>query len=133
MKNLNFESGIKEYAVNGDESRVIRICVTDMNLPKRIADLESEVDRLHAKYSGIGAPDAQQLYELDREVRTIIDKAFGRGVSDAAFGTVNCCSPVGGGRLLFMGFIEALSAQIKADIEAAFPSRISEKAAEYLA
>lgn len=132
MQNLNFNSGIREYAVNGDESRVIRICVTDMNLPKRISDLETEIDRIQKTYSDIVHPDANQLYDLDREVRTIIDKAFGRGVSETAFGTVNCCSPVGENELLCTGFITALSAQIKADIEASFPEQISDKAAEYL-
>lgn len=132
MQSLNFNSGIREYAVNGDESRVIRICVTDMNLPKRISELESEIDRIRETYSDIAHPDAQQLYDLDREVRGIIDKAFGRGVSETAFGTVNCCSPVGENELLCTGFITALSAQIKADIEAAFPNRISKPAGEYL-
>lgn len=132
MKNLNFDSGIREYAVNGDEYRVIRICVTDMNLPKRISDAETEINALHDKYAQIKNPDAQQLYELDRDVRGVIDKAFGKGVSDTAFGTVNCCSPVGADKLLFEGFVTALAAQIKADIEATFPNKISHKAAEYL-
>jgi len=132
MKNLNFDSGIREYAVNGDESRVIRICVTDMNLPKRISDAENEINALHEKYAAIGHPDAQHLYELDRDVRGIIDRAFGKGVSETAFGNINCCSPVSENVLLFEGFVNALSAQIKTDIEAAFPAQISRKAAEYL-
>ena len=132
MKNLNFDSGIREYAVNGDESRVIRICVTDMNLPKRIADAETEINALHDKYWQISHPDAQQLFELDRDVRGIIDRAFGKGVSETAFGNINCCSPVGENTMLFEGFVNALAAQIKADIEAAFPNKISKHAEEYL-
>lgn len=132
MKNLNFDSGIREYAVNGDESRVIRICVTDMNLPKRIADAETEINALHDKYGQISHPDAQQLFELDRDVRGIIDRAFGKSVSETAFGNINCCSPVGENTMLFEGFVNALAAQIKADIEAAFPNKISKHAEEYL-
>ena len=132
MKNLNFDSGIREYAINGDESRVIRICVTDMNLGKRIADCENDVEQIAEKYGSIEHPDMEQLFELDREVRAVVDKAFGAGVSETAFGTVNCCSPVGGGKLLFEGFVTALAAQIKADVQAAAQQRVRPEVAAYL-
>ena len=49
MQSINFDTGYKTYAVNGDESNVIRINVADLSIKSRIkemyariADLESE-------------------------------------------------------------------------------------------
>lgn len=117
MQNLTFDDGIRSFAVNGDESRVIRICVTDMNLGKRIADLERQMPQLEAKYRSLTDPTAEQLAELDADIRSLINSAFGADVCTPAFGQTNCCSPVGAdGHMLFTGFLEALTAQIRAEI-----------------
>lgn len=117
MQNLTFDDGVRSYAVNGDESRVIRVCVTDMNLGKRIAELEQQMPALDAKYRSLTDPTAEQLAELDRDIRGLINTAFGADVCTPAFGETNCCSPVGAdGHMLFTGFLEALTAQIRAEI-----------------
>ena len=116
MKSLNFDSGIREYAVNGDESRIVRVNITDLNLGKRIEDLSAEFDRMKEKYREIGTPTAQQLYELDHDVRAMLNAAFDSDICTPAFGGANCCSPVGNGRMLCEGFVDALLEQIKADI-----------------
>lgn len=116
MKSLNFDSGIREYAVNGDDSRVVRVNITDLNLGKRIEDLSAEFDRMREKYREIGTPNAQQLFALDRDVRAMLNAAFDSDICTPAFGNANCCSPVADGKMLCEGFVDALLAQIKADI-----------------
>ena len=116
MKQIHFDEGIREYAVNGDESRVIRVHISDLNLGKRVNDLEAEIARIGEKYRSIGEPTAEELYQLDCDVRDIINTAFGCDVCTAAFGTVNCCSPVQDGKIMAEGFVQALCAQIRSDI-----------------
>lgn len=118
MKQIIFDSGIKEYAVNGDENNVIRINAADLNLGKRLSDMQGEIEELQEKYRNIDDPTAEELYELDTEIRRIIDTAFGTDVSSHAFGNVNCCSPTGSGKLLFESFTEAFMPILAADIEA---------------
>ena len=116
MKALSFDDGIREYAANGDESRIIRICITDINLYKRVADLESEIDRVSETCRGIGDMTPDQISELDCEVKSIINRAFGSDVCTPAFGAVNCLSPVSDGQLLCAVFIKALAKQIREDV-----------------
>ena len=132
MKQINFDSGIREYGVNGDESRVIRIMISDMNLGKRIADMESRVTELADKYRSVTEPDAEQLAALDLDVRSVINESLGCDVCTPAFGAVNCCSPVAGGKLLFEGFLKALTEQIKADIAELKPASVRPEVAGYL-
>lgn len=118
MQNLNFDDGVRSYAVNGDEGRVVRVCVTDMNLGKRIAELEQQIPALEAKYRGMTDPTPEQLAALDADIRSLINGAFGADVCTPAFGQTNCCSPVGAdGHMLFTGFLAALTEQIRAEIE----------------
>lgn len=116
MKSLNFDSGIREYAVNGDESRVVRVNITDLNLGKRLEDLSADFERMKQKYQTIDTPNAQQLYEMDCDIRAMLNAAFDSDICTPAFGGANCCSPVGNGRMLCEGFVDALLAQVKADI-----------------
>lgn len=132
MKQIQFDSGIREYGINGDDSRVIRIMISDMNLGKRIADLESRVSELADKYRAVQDPDAEQLAALDRDVRSIINEAFNSDICTPAFGATNCCSPVAGGKMLFEGFLAALTEQVKADIAELKPSAPRPEVAAYL-
>lgn len=117
MKQIVFDEGIREYGINGDDSRVIRVCITDMNIYKRMQDMESAVTAIADRCRSLGEPTPDELYQLDCEVRGVINSVFGSDVCTAAFGSVNCLSPVGSGRLMVEGFVRALSQQIRADIE----------------
>lgn len=131
-KTLNFDDGVREYAINGDESRTVRVMISDLNLGKRIADLESKVSAVSGKYRALTEPTAEQLAELDQDVRSIISEAFGTDICTQAFGAVNCCSPVSNGKLLFEGFLSALTVQVKADIAELKPATVNSAVAEYL-
>ena len=46
MKSINFDEGYKNYAVNGDEKRIVRVRVTDINLLKRVEAALTEIESL---------------------------------------------------------------------------------------
>ncbi len=117
MKSINFDEGYKTYAVNGDESRVIKIRISDFNLLKRVESAMTEIESLKNKYNGKLSENT--MIEFDSSVRKIIDKAFDSDICANAFGSANICTVVNGGKLLFESFFEAFIPLLKSDLNAA--------------
>lgn len=118
MKSINFNTGIKEYAVNGDENNCIRINISDMNIAARFKECANMFDEIQADINENGKPSPEKLKEYDKTVKEKIDYIFGADVSSHAFGDMNCLSPVGNGTLLFSAFLNAFMDLIKEDIKA---------------
>ena len=118
MKSINFNTGIKEYAVNGDENNCIRINISDMNIAARFKECANMFDEIQADINENGKPSPEKLSEYDKTVKAKIDYIFGSDVSSHAFGGMNCLSPVDGGQLLFSAFLNAFMDLIKDDIKA---------------
>lgn len=121
MKSINFDEGYKTYAVNGDESRVIKVKITDFNLLKRIESAMTEIESLKDEYSG--KPNEDTMIAFDSSVRKIIDKAFDSDVCANAFGSANICTVVSDGKLLFEAFFEAFIPLLESDINAALMNK----------
>lgn len=117
MKSINFDEGYKTYAINGDESRVIKIKIGDFNLLKRVEAAMTEIESLKDKFSG--KLNENTMIEFDSSVRHIIDKAFDSDVCENAFGSASICTVVSGGKLLFESFFEAFMPLLKSDLNAA--------------
>ena len=117
MQSINFATGIKEYAVNGDESNVIRINVSDMNIAARFREHVDMFDKIESDIAANGNPTPEKMAEYDRTIKEKIDYIFGADVSAHAFRNANCLSPVGNGKLLFTAFLEVFMEQIKRDTE----------------
>lgn len=115
MQSINYDTGVREYALNGDESNTIKIMISDLNLIVRINDMQEKLSDIAAGFEDM---TANQVMEMDSAVRELINTAFGTDVCTAAFGKVNCCSVLEGGKLLFEGFVESLSALVRSEIEA---------------
>ena len=118
MKSINFNTGIKEYAVNGDENNCIRINISDMNIAARFKECANMFDEIQADINENGKPSPEKLSEYDKTLKAKIDYIFDSDVSSHAFGGMNCLSPVGGGQLLFSAFLNAFMDLIKDDIKA---------------
>ena len=114
MTNISYSTGVKEYVLNGDENNKIRINVTDANIVKRFEEADKVIQSLTA-----GQYTIDDAVRLDKEIRKQLNYTFGTDVCTAAFGDVNCLSPVADGRSLFEAFIEAFLPQVKKDIESA--------------
>ena len=117
MKSIDFDSGYKTYAINGDESCVIRINTTDFNLPKRIQDANESINAVIKEYEGKNA--AEDIAGFDAKVRNIINEVFGSDICTPAFGAANLFSITSNGNYIFENFLGALLPVIQADIEEA--------------
>lgn len=123
MRSINFSTGIREYAVNGDENNTIRVNLSDLNIMKRAEEAMENAAAMQEKYSGIKTPASEQLAEMDAEIRKQFNYAFGTDICTPAFGQMNCLSPVGDGKPLFQAFFEAFLPLIKEDIAAMKPQK----------
>ncbi len=116
MKNISFDEGFREYKLNGDESRVIRIRLTDPNLYDRIEKSMGKIEELANKYKGQNNPEL--IPELNADVRSLINEAFGSDICTPAFGTASPFTVLGGNKLLFESFFESFLPVLEQDMKA---------------
>ncbi len=114
MKSINFNSGIKEYIINGDERKVISINVADIGLSQRFNETQKQVDDIINSLGNAPTPD--ELKQADKQLREKLDYALGSNVADTAFGSTNCLSVVGGD-FMITNFLRALIPIVTQDIE----------------
>ena len=134
MQSIDFDDGFRSYAINGDESRVIRINVTDLNTKKRFDEASSVIGQM---VDGIkeGELSEKRLEEADRVIREQLDHVFGKGVCETAFGMTNVLSAVESGGLLIEGFLNALMPVVRRDMENAAEAAkhsLEERTAKYV-
>ena len=115
MTDISFSIGtFKEYRLNGKET--IRINVSDPNIIDRIYAFGAKVEKLQEKYGDVFTPE--NVGPIDKEIRALIDETINcPGACDKAFGKVSCLSVVDG-QPIYMGFLHALTEQLKKDIMA---------------
>ena len=80
MQSIDFNSGnYKEYAINGDENRVIRINVSDVGIITRIQDAMSKADNIAEEVSEREKNEdrTQLLKEYDQRAREMVNDIFG--------------------------------------------------------
>lgn len=117
MKSINFNTGVKRYAINGDESNVVSVNVNDVNLPKRIGECQAELDAIQAEFNAIGNPTPEQVAEYDERIKKMLDYAFNTDISAHAFGGMNCLSPTDDNEILCIGFLNAFLPLVMEDIK----------------
>lgn len=133
MDNLNFDVGYKEYSINGDESRILRIKMTDYAIFDRFTKAMKQIDKIAKEYENSTAntfDEANNLFvSVDRKIRKQIDFIFDGDVSDIIFGNTNCIS-IAGGKPVFQNFLEVILPSIKKDIGVE-QQKIAEKVHKY--
>ena len=116
MSSLNFETGIKTFDINGDQSKTVSFCPTDFNFIKRLYDAFVSVDALQEKYkakiSAELSPDEMMeiIVATDGDVRSIIDTTFEAPVSDIVLGKLSAFA-IAGGVPIWAGFLLAVMAE----------------------
>lgn len=115
MKNISFDEGYREYKLNNDESRVIRVRLSDPNLMNRINKAMIQTNELIKKYKQ--RPDGAKLAEFDAEIKQIINDAFGSDVCTPAFGSASVITVLPDGKLLVSAFVEAFLPVLEADLK----------------
>ena len=115
VESINFESGYKTYAINGDESRVIRVNLSDQNIGHRIDEVMNALPQW--KESHGGDEKSQSYFDFDVFLKSKIDYAFGEGTSNAVFGDMNCLAVANEkGECVLETFINALVPIIRSDM-----------------
>lgn len=108
MQSIDFNSGnYKEYAINGDENRVIRINVSDVGIITRIQDAMSKADNIAEEVSEREKNEdrTQLLKEYDQRAREMVNDIFGSNVCTAALGGINVFSMGSNGKPVLFNFL----------------------------
>lgn len=115
MKNISFDEGYREFKLNGDDSRVIRIRLSDPNLLNRIQNAMDRIDELAEKYKG--QKDPELIPELNEDVKNFINDAFGSDICTPAFGSASPFTVLPDGQFLFSAFFDAFLPVLKEDMK----------------
>lgn len=139
MQSIDFNSGnYKEYAINGDENRVIRINVSDVGIITRIQDAMSKADNIAEEVSEREKKEdkTQLLREYDQRARDMVNSIFESDVCTAALGGINVFSMGSNGKPVLVNFLEALLAVVVQEIKSAQTAaqiKLEEKVEKYIA
>ena len=96
MRRINFDDGLKSFAINGDESRVIRFNPGDLNMKvrakeatKRISEWQAEIKdiKLNADGTPVNSDEgtADVLENFDAMLRHELNYIFNADVYDIVF------------------------------------------------
>lgn len=136
MKSINFAVGnYKEYAINGDETKTVKIDVSDIGFIDRFKKAVLEIEDYQKKLEAVISPDEDILVEIDRKAREILNKAFDSDVCSAAFGNKNCFSVTANGNPIIINFLEAFVPIIQQDFKNASEDqkiKIKDKTDKYI-
>ena len=134
MKSVNFNLDTREeFCVDGDESRVFRLDIHDINLVSRLSaalpkmkDLENRWQELGEKSGNLDADNiteeevtavTDEYGELETDMRHIVDEAVDSdGLSNTILGTTCAFSPVNG-RFKYEQIIDVLVGLYEKNIE----------------
>lgn len=100
MKELNFDSGLVTYSLNGKCE--VSFNPTDSNFVDRLYSAFEELDKKQESYKAQveKMTDNREIFEFakerDAEMRGIIDSVFNEPISDTLFGDMNVYSMAGG-------------------------------------
>lgn len=110
MKSINFKNSFREYAVNGDESKVIRVKINP-DMPEKIQNALSEIERFRVEIN------EKNITEMGEKLCKIFNDAFGTDICTPAFDGENPFSLVEDGKFLFEAFFDVFMPVFLADLE----------------
>lgn len=125
MQSLNFKTPLKTYAINDDENAVIKINTTDFGLIDRLKNLVERTGKIADKYKAMSEDklNIDVFIDFDKDIRKEIDYVLGEGVSQSAFGNVNCLSICDDGSMIFENFLNCVVPVILDDVQTAVANR----------
>lgn len=106
MNNIVFEEGIKEFAINNDENRILRFNPSDIGLVDRIKNELEKID-VYAKDNLNDKENFDLAIELDKQLREHVDQMFYEGASQIIFADQNVMTTVNG-MTIFERFFRSL-------------------------
>lgn len=100
MKELNFETGLETYTINGGVK--VAFNPTDDVFVERLFDSFNALADKQEKYQKRAEKTANKreifdtARQIDKEIREMLDGLFETPICDAAFGKMNVCALAGG-------------------------------------
>lgn len=130
---LKFNDGFKEFAVNGDENRIVKFNPCDFAIMERINASVKRLEQIEAKYKEAQKENSDNFektaVECDADIRSEINAVFGGDVCTPAFGKANCLS-LAGGNPIFENFLNAMIPIIEKEVNKE-TSKSKKRMAEY--
>ncbi len=127
-QSIKFDEGYREYDINGDPNRIIKVDTADYGLIERFEEAERRIKAQLDKYKGIKIkPDGsaemsdeaacKAVAQLSKTIKEAINYIFDYEVSSVVFGNRSPLS-TRKGVPLYERFMNAMMPIIQADIEA---------------
>lgn len=116
MKSINFNQNIKSYAINGDESNVIKLNPTDLGIFTRGEEKSGELQSLE-KLAKENEDKLAEMKDVEKETRNLLNYIFNADVCTPALGKTNCLS-LCDGEPLFVGLFKSLMEIVKEEMQA---------------
>lgn len=92
-----FDDGRKEFLINDDPNKIIRINTSDVGIINRADEAIKEINRIAKQYKdGIGKGSLEAMAACDKEIKKLIDFAFDYPVCEVMLGNASCLSTVEG-------------------------------------
>ncbi|MBE6129555.1 MAG: hypothetical protein E7185_09800 [Erysipelotrichaceae bacterium] len=125
--NISFEEGYKEFTINNDPKRILRVNVGDIGLidrmEKSIKEMKekiSEIDDIKIDVNGNAesalAEEAEAVRKVNSIMRKSFDSIFYPGASNIVFGKQNPIALVKG-KTIYELFLESFAKTVKPMIE----------------
>ncbi len=133
MKNINFDAGMMELTIQGDESRVLRFNPENVDFQNALFDMLDHASEKMKKFEEIAKAydlkvDGMEPIEaakekikiqcdIDNFIKSEIDGVFGAGTSNMIFKEANPSAKSSSGQYVFMNFFESLLQIIQPEIK----------------
>ncbi|MFQ9516719.1 MAG: hypothetical protein ACLRZ9_12970 [Eubacterium sp.] len=119
MQSLNFEEGYKEFAINGDESRILRFNPGDWGMMERIDKVTEVLEGTEKELAKSSFEEISKIVvRVDKKIKEQFNYLINSpNASDVIFGGQSPLNPVGNS-YLFVKVLEALIPIIKNEVEA---------------
>lgn len=126
---LNFDEGVKEYEINGDPNRKLKVNMADIGIIDRMQSalekMQAEFKNLNIDLNSDGESSNKEekvvayVRELNKKLRDSIDEIFYAGASDAIFWIQNPLSTASNGATIYENFIEAFTKILEPELKKA--------------
>lgn len=115
MKELNFDTGLVTFSVNG--ACEVSFNPTDLSFSERLFEAFDSLEEMERKYHDQVAKMANRkeifnfAREIDQNMRSVIDRAFGKPVCEELFGGMNVYA-LSDGLSVWMNFFFAIMDEV---------------------
>ena len=108
METIQFDSGVKEYRINGEG--ILRLHPGDPNLYVRFQEAVEKIAQMEAKVREDEGEDLlERMRDIDRQLKQLLSWVFGQENDfDALLGGVNLLAVTENGQRVITNFLQAL-------------------------